>query len=368
MSLEVQQMHTRLGNFHLQADFTAKQGELLSILGPSGCGKTTLLRCIAGLMESEGKILLSNTNIAGKPPYSRNIGYVFQEYALFPHMSVEENILYGLNTRNASRAYKKERLSYLLTFFHIQNLAKRNPNELSGGERQRVAIARSLAPEPDLLLMDEPLSAVDAKLRIKLRREIRRMQKELGITTLYVTHDQEEALAISDRIAVMGEGRIIQIDTPENIYTVPKTSYVARFVGMGNSIQGELKQENGRWRVCTAGITLSSGPLKMQNQIDYSNPVMEGKIFFRPEDVEFTEPDMPFLSFMFTLDFTEYHGKTAVCIGFDKKLNSELIIGKCKSDLQCSQCRVFIPANKVLFFPNKGYHVSTQFLPLSFAV
>jgi putative spermidine/putrescine transport system ATP-binding protein len=212
------------------------KGELVSLLGASGCGKTTTLRMVAGLVEpSAGQILLDGGDLTTVPPYRRNIGMVFQSYALFPHLSVAENVAFGLRMRGISRRAAAGEVARALALVQLQGLGERKPRELSGGQQQRVALARALIVEPRLLLLDEPLSNLDAKLREVMRDEIRRIQQALGITAVFVTHDQIEALTISDRIAVMRAGEVAQVGTPAEIYTTPRSPFVARFVGRINS-------------------------------------------------------------------------------------------------------------------------------------
>jgi putative spermidine/putrescine transport system ATP-binding protein len=210
-------------------------GEFISFLGPSGCGKTTTLRMIAGFeLPTSGQITLSGKDLTYLPPNKRNVGMVFQSYALFPNMPVADNIGYGLKVAGKSKAEIGERVQEMLSLIHMENFGLRYPNQLSGGQQQRVALARALAFRPQVLLLDEPLSALDAKIRVELRQEIRRIQQKLGITTIYVTHDQEEALSLSDRIVVMSQGKMEQVGTPAEIYNFPTTEFVARFVGQIN--------------------------------------------------------------------------------------------------------------------------------------
>jgi ABC-type Fe3+/spermidine/putrescine transport system ATPase subunit len=214
-------------------------GSLTTVLGPSGCGKTTLLRLIAGFLQPDaGDILIGGASQLGLPPYLRRTSTVFQEYALFPHMTVFENVAYGLKLRRLPRAAVAEKVRHTLTLMRLDGLEARLPRELSGGQQQRVALARSLIVEPEVLLMDEPLSNLDAKLRVEVRAEIREIQRRVGITTLYVTHDQEEALAISDTIAVMRDGRVAQVGGPRDIYERPADPFVAGFVGQVNLLRG----------------------------------------------------------------------------------------------------------------------------------
>ncbi|TWD55369.1 putrescine transport system ATP-binding protein [Agrobacterium vitis] len=216
--------------------------EFFSLLGPSGCGKTTLMRMLAGFEEpTEGRILLQGQDLAGVPPYRRPTNMMFQSYALFPHMTVEKNIAFGLEQDNLPKAEIKARVEEMLRLVKLENFAKRKPNQLSGGQRQRVALARSLAKRPKVLLLDEPLGALDRKLREETQFELMDIQTELGLTFLIVTHDQEEAMTVSDRIAVMDKGEIVQVATPAEIYEAPNSRYVADFIGDINIVEGRLQ-------------------------------------------------------------------------------------------------------------------------------
>ncbi|WP_049969333.1 ABC transporter ATP-binding protein [Haladaptatus cibarius] len=218
-----------------------EDGEFFTLVGPSGCGKTTTLRAVAGFEEpTAGTVQFGTREMTGVPPEDRDVGIVFQNYALFPHMSVAENVGYGLRFRDPPGATTcDERVESLLELVDLADFGNRKPDELSGGQQQRVALARALAPGPDVLLLDEPMSALDARLRDDLRTQVSRIQSNLGITTIYVTHDQEEALAISDRVAVMHDGRIEQIGRPEDVYRRPESRFVAEFVGENNVFSGE---------------------------------------------------------------------------------------------------------------------------------
>ena len=216
-------------------NLATEKGEFVSFLGPSGCGKTTTLRMIAGFeIPTAGTIRLDGGDITNRPPNRRNVGMVFQSYALFPNMNVADNVGFGLKVRKRPSDQIRKRVGELLELVHLGKMGPRYPYQLSGGQQQRVALARALAFEPEVLLLDEPLSALDAKIRVSLRQEIRAIQRQLGITTVYVTHDQEEALSLSDRIVVMSEGRIEQIGTPFEVYNFPTTGFVASFVGTLN--------------------------------------------------------------------------------------------------------------------------------------
>ncbi|MBR2826181.1 MAG: ABC transporter ATP-binding protein [Erysipelotrichaceae bacterium] len=224
-----------------------KEGEFFTLLGPSGCGKTTLLRMIAGFNSIEGgDFYFGNTRINDMDPAKRNIGMVFQNYAIFPNMTVEKNVAFGLKNRKLPKEEIASKTDQFLKLMKIDEYRDRMPERLSGGQQQRVALARALAITPDVLLMDEPLSNLDAKLRIEMRTVIKQIQNEVGITTVYVTHDQEEAMAVSDRIAVMNNGDIQQIGTPKILYQRPANLFVATFIGHTNVIDGELKIEDGK--------------------------------------------------------------------------------------------------------------------------
>ncbi|AXI10405.1 Fe3+/spermidine/putrescine ABC transporter ATP-binding protein [Oceanobacillus zhaokaii] len=261
-----------------------EEGELVSFLGPSGCGKTTTLNMIAGFLEVDGGgITVNGKAIHHLPAHKRGMGMMFQNYALFPHMTVFENVAYGLKLRKVKKSEIGEKVREALNMTHLQGYEKRYPKEMSGGQQQRVALARALVIRPRLLLLDEPLSNLDAKLRVKMREEIVEIQKQVGITTIFVTHDQEEALAISDRIAVMNKGRIEQFDTPENTYNQPESAFVSRFIGEVNEFTGVvLEKYDKNLKIRLFGL-------------DYIVP-MDGTLsnkevdcFIRPEKVQVSE-------------------------------------------------------------------------------
>lgn len=261
-------------------DLAVEKGELVSLLGPSGCGKTTTLRVLAGFIEAQnGKIILDGEEMTKVPVHKRNFGLVFQSYALFPHLSVFENVAFGLKTRKMAPALIDQKVKEILEVCGLTELASRFPKEMSGGQRQRVALARALVIEPKLLLLDEPLSNLDAKLRLVMRVEIKRLQKKLGITTIFVTHDQEECFSISDKVAIMNNGVIEQFDSPENIYRRPETEFVARFIGFENFLELQTA-ENG----CCAA---ADGSLfRVMGQCP--NAAFLGTI--RPDDIRLAEP------------------------------------------------------------------------------
>ena len=226
---------------------TVGDGEFFTLVGPSGCGKTTTLRLLAGFEEpSAGEVRFDGESMAGAPPEARGVGLVFQSYALFPHMTVAENVGYGLRFAEVPGGVSAdERVTGLLELVDLEGMGPRDPTELSGGQQQRVALARALAPGPDLLLLDEPMSALDARLRERLRRDVREIQRELGVTTVYVTHDQAEALAISDRVAVLSDGRLEQVGRPRELYRRPESRFVAEFLGENNVFGGSVVDTSG---------------------------------------------------------------------------------------------------------------------------
>ncbi len=276
-------------------DFTAvdgfnldvREGEFITLLGPSGCGKTTTLRIIAGfLVPDSGEVFINRRPVNDLPPNRRNTGMCFQSYALFPHMTVYENVRFGLRMKRVPPAEQKTRIRDVLAMVGLEELAGRKPAELSGGQQQRVALARAVVIQPDVLLFDEPLSNLDAKLREYVRVEIRNLQKRLGITSVYVTHDQAEALVISDRVVVMNRGKIEQVGDPYSVYSRPRTGFVAGFIGLANIFSGEvIGAEGERYRLrCDLGeiVLRSERPLAGRDVL----------FSFRPEDVALYRPSM----------------------------------------------------------------------------
>jgi ABC-type Fe3+/spermidine/putrescine transport system ATPase subunit len=243
MKIELREIVKRFGSLEAvsRVSLDIHDGELFTLLGPSGCGKTTILRLVGGFHEPDrGEILFGGRSVTRIPPYERNIGMVFQNYALWPHMTIFENIAYGLKLKKVSRADIGDKVAHAMGLVNMEGLEKRYPGQLSGGQQQRVALARALVLNPDVLLLDEPLSNLDAKIRLQVRAEIRKLQKELAITTVYVTHDQEEALTLSDRIAVLDHGKLQQVGTPWDLYERPANPFVADFIGINNLIPGRV--------------------------------------------------------------------------------------------------------------------------------
>src|SRR4030095_6234345 len=248
MRIAVRNLIKKFGQMAAVADvtLTIEEGELFTLLGPSGCGKTTLLRLIAGFYNADqGEIRFDERLMNQVPAHERCIVMVFQNYALWPHMTVYENVAYGLKLRKIPHAEIAERVRVVLENVKLTELEHRYPGQLSGGQQQRVALARALVLNPDILLLDEPLSNLDAKIRVQVRAEIRKLQQELGITTIYVTHDQEEALSLSDRVAVMKDGRVLQVGVPKELYERPRTRFVADFVGTNKLLPGQVRERRG---------------------------------------------------------------------------------------------------------------------------
>ncbi|MDM5212481.1 ABC transporter ATP-binding protein [Peribacillus sp. NJ4] len=283
-------------------DLEVKQGELLTLLGPSGCGKSTTLNLIAGFLDADrGEVHIKGNNVTKVPPYKRDLGMVFQTYSLFPHMTVYENLSFGLKLRKVGKAEQKKKISKALELVKMSGLENRYPRELSGGQRQRVAISRALVVEPELLLLDEPLSNLDAKLRHELRAEIKRLQKEIGVTTIFVTHDQEEALSMSDRVVVMNAGKIEQISTPTDIYNHPKTEFVFQFIGKSNCFEGNVSAVDKRKVSVKIGSDITH--VDADNIMGNDNDLKTGdevKLYIRPEKLQIFSADdtsLPHLDF-----------------------------------------------------------------------
>jgi len=264
-----------------RSSFEIAEGELFTLLGPSGCGKTTLLRLIAGFYTpDEGEVRFDGRRVNEVPPHKRGIGMVFQNYALWPHMTVADNIAYGLKLQKIPSSEIRNRTTAILEKVRLEGLGERYPGQLSGGQQQRVALARALVLNPKILLLDEPLSNLDAKVRIQVRAEIRKLQKELGITTVYVTHDQEEALTLSDHIVVFNKGRVFQVGAPKELYERPKNRFVADFIGINNFLEGEVLGSDGR----VLSIRTAFGEIRAIPNADLK-PGMKCVACIRPENI-----------------------------------------------------------------------------------
>jgi len=259
---------------------------LVCLLGPSGCGKTTTLRMVAGFEEpTEGRVFIGEDDITEVPPYARPTALVFQSYALFPHMTIYENVAYGLRARRMAKAEIDQRVNEAIQLMELQGQEKKSPPQLSGGQQQRVALARALVIRPKVLLFDEPLSNLDALLRVRMRGEIRGIQRRLGITSLYVTHDQEEAFSIADQVALMNKGRLVQLGTPRDLYRAPADRFVAEFVGLSNIVPVELLETNGK----NASVRLFGKTIRSRRAP--RNPDGQVSVVLRPEALEIDQPD-----------------------------------------------------------------------------
>ena len=278
--VRIEQVNLSYGANHVlkSIDLDIRPGEFFAFLGPSGCGKTTLLRLIAGFNRADsGRVLVGGADISSLPPWKRDIGMVFQSYALWPHMTVARNVAFGLEEKRVPRAEISPRVAAALELVGLTGLGQRRPAQLSGGQQQRVALARTIAVEPKLLLLDEPLSNLDAKLRVQVRRELRELQQRLGLTTIFVTHDQEEANTVCDRIAVMNDGIVQQVGTPQQLYEQPANLFVANFLGTANILEGRISGESA------SRIFETSAGLRVPVLPDAKIPP-GAKMVFRPQD------------------------------------------------------------------------------------
>jgi iron(III) transport system ATP-binding protein len=331
MRIQLKDIVKRFGTLEAVSHISLEihDGELFTLLGPSGCGKTTILRLIGGFHKPDGgEIYFDGKPVTPIPPYERNIGMVFQNYALWPHMTISHNITYGLELKKLPKAEIANKVSLVLKLVNLTGLEKRYPGQLSGGQQQRVALARALVLNPDVLLLDEPLSNLDAKIRVQVRAEIRKLQKELGITTIYVTHDQEEALTISDRIAVINLGKLMQIGTPRDLYGRPENPFVADFIGINNLIPGDVKEINTTEK-CVI-VQTKVGPLicYSEEQFKIGDRCM---ISVRPETASISQPretQKGFNSIGGVVSFAYYIGNT---IRYDVEINSGMLF---KVDVQ----------------------------------
>jgi len=310
MRIAIRDLTKRFGSLVVvdRASFDIGEGELFTLLGPSGCGKTTLLRLIAGFNAPDGgEVRFDDHNVNDVPPHLRGIGMVFQNYALWPHMSVSDNIAYGLKLRKTPAAEAAARVAAVLDSVRLAGLGERFPGQLSGGQQQRVALARALVLNPKILLLDEPLSNLDAKVRVQVRQEIRKLQKSLGITTVYVTHDQEEALTLSDRIAVFNQGRVFQVGTPRELYQRPADRFVADFIGVNNIVEATVRsidEAAGRARLDT-GVgelaAVTTGNLRAGDKC---------LVCVRPENVDLEQVEAGENRLTGRISFSAYLGNT----------------------------------------------------------
>ena len=289
-ALSVSGVHVSYGGYAALrgVDLDVARGEFVALLGPSGCGKTSLLRTIAGFVQPQrGAVKLDGRDVAGLPPRLRNIGIVFQSYALFPHMTVLQNVMFGLDCQKVPRQEALARAHDVLELVNLKPLADRRPKQLSGGQQQRVALARAVVIRPDLLLLDEPLGALDKQLRVQMQTELKSLQRRLGVTAVFVTHDQEEAMSMADRIVVLREGAIAQVDTPETLFAAPSSAWVCEFVGAGNLLRGPLLPlGNGLMR-----LELASGSFVDVAGVDGAASQANGIVVQLPFDKVSVQPD-----------------------------------------------------------------------------
>jgi ABC-type Fe3+/spermidine/putrescine transport system ATPase subunit len=329
-------------------NLTINDGEFFTFLGPSGCGKTTTMRIVAGLeYPTEGRVYYDDVDVTKLPSFRRNTGMVFQNYALWPHMTVRENVAYGLKVRKLPREEVDSRVEDILELVHLGGMEERFPNQLSGGQQQRVALARVLVINPDILLLDEPLSNLDAKLRVEMREEIKDIQRRLGITTVYVTHDQEEAMAVSDRVAIQDHGKIMQVGNPHEIYDRPANLFVATFIGKGTLLEGTVD-------ACGELTTISIGTMTFQGVTTCDEALAQGdKIacVLRPEYFTTREPEEPSNALEGTVEWSAFVGPiTEVRInvgGVSLLINAPSDRGYETGSL----LKVYIPKRKTIVLP-----------------
>ena len=328
-----------------------REGELFTFLGPSGCGKTTTLRVIAGFeMPDEGRVFFDDEDVTFKKPYERGCAMVFQNYALWPHMTVFDNVAYGLKMRKLPPDEIRRRVDEVLEMVGLKGLEDRFPLQLSGGQQQRVALARALVVEPKVLLLDEPLSNLDAKLRLRMREEVKKLQRDLKITTIYVTHDQEEAMSISDRVAVMNRGRVLQIGAPMEIYMNPKNLFVATFIGRSTVLKGRAVEVSGSRVVVDAGGVRIEGRSAEELKLEKGDEVVA---VMRPEDFSLGEGETNTIRGVVEL---------AMFLGPFKqirvKVGGQALIAYVDPELQIdagSKVSIYIARDDVVVFPVKGW-------------
>jgi len=325
-----------------------KEGELFTLLGPSGCGKTTILRIIAGFeVPDEGRVLIGGKDVTDLPPYRRGTSMVFQNYALWPHMTVFENVAYGLRVRGVPKTELKRRVKEVLEMVKLEGLENRYPHQLSGGQQQRVALARALVVQPHVLLLDEPLSNLDAKLRIEMREELKRLQKALGITTIYVTHDQEEAMVLSDRIAVMNQGEILQVGTPRDIYERPVNFFVATFIGRSSVIECKVKRiiKDNLIEVAWKGGVLK-GIFTSSNQVKVGDNVF---CILRPEEIDINKESDDVNELIGTIEWMAYVGTRAE-VRVKVKGGEEILVSL-DPDMELKlgqELKIYVPVNDTI--------------------
>jgi putative spermidine/putrescine transport system ATP-binding protein len=340
----------RIGrNFGEQAalselSLTIRGGEFIALLGPSGCGKSTALNCLAGLLPlSSGSIWLDDRRIDGLPPEQRGFGMVFQNYALFPHMTVRDNIAFGLKMRKTPKAQLRPRVDEVMRLVRLEDQASKLPSQLSGGQQQRVAIARAIVYEPPLVLMDEPLSNLDAQLRLAMRIEIRRLHQSLNLTTIYVTHDQEEALSMADRLVVLRDGVVQQIGTPDEVYAQPANRYVAGFMGYRNMLTFDVES------VSSGTAVLAAQDVRLTGQTFGPLETKRAVAAIRPEDIVVDGPTPNRVAV--TVEVVEYHGRE-ILVGARMPGGETLYFRTEKRLAPGDSATVSVPAERVLVYPS----------------
>jgi iron(III) transport system ATP-binding protein len=350
-SIELKSVRRRFGDVRAVDDIslTVEDGEFFTLLGPSGCGKTTLLRIIAGFCDlEEGSVWFGDRRIDQLPAHRRNTGMVFQNYAIFPNLTVGRNVAYGLRARKIGREEIKDRVDKALQRVRLAGYGDRWPHQLSGGQLQRVAIARSLVIEPAVLLFDEPLSNLDAQLRVEMRVEIRQLQKSLGLTAVYVTHDQEEALAISDRIAVLNSGRIEQVGSPEAIYRAPLTAFVAEFMGATNMLRGKAGSFDGD----TTLVTTCGSSLRVAGRV--AAPGAPVLLSLRPETLRLVDIGAGLPCLPVRLALREFLGpimRLHMLLPDDTPIRVSILAGQEGADMPADRLALAYDPAKVLAFP-----------------
>jgi len=342
----------RFGNVYAAKDveLDIAKGEFFTLLGPSGCGKTTTLRIIAGFeYPDSGQVFFDEEDVTYTKPYERGTAMVFQNYALWPHMSVFDNVAYGLKVRKLPKEEIRRRVLDVLDLVGLRGLEDRYPLQLSGGQQQRVALARALVVEPKVLLLDEPLSNLDAKLRIRMREEIKKIQRTLNITTIYVTHDQEEAMSISDRVAVMNQGRILQVGTPQDIYFRPKNIFVATFIGKSTLLQGKVvKKDADRVVVDVGGEARIAGKLASDSGIKEGDDAV---LVIKPEDFTVDPPEEPYNAIEGVVEFSMFLGSFTQLRMSVANQNLKVFIDPKKEVKPGSKFVIYVKIDDVLVFP-----------------
>jgi spermidine/putrescine ABC transporter ATP-binding subunit len=342
----------RFGNVYAAKDveLDIAKGEFFTLLGPSGCGKTTTLRIIAGFeYPDSGQVFFDEEDVTYTKPYERGTAMVFQNYALWPHMSVFDNVAYGLKVRKLPKEEIRRRVLEVLDLVGLRELEDRYPLQLSGGQQQRVALARALVVEPKVLLLDEPLSNLDAKLRIRMREEIKKIQRTLNITTIYVTHDQEEAMSISDRVAVMNQGRILQVGTPQDIYFRPKNIFVATFIGKSTLLQGKVvKKDADRVVVDVGGEARIAGKLASDSGIKEGDDAV---LVIKPEDFTVDPPEEPYNAIEGVVEFSMFLGSFTQLRMSVANQNLKVFIDPKKEVKPGSKFVIYVKIDDVLVFP-----------------